>query len=592
MAFSPQELEIINFGKTNGKSREEIESALGKFRATQTTTTAKPKSTSETITDGASAVTDFLGLGAATDVFGRAIARTRAGAAITGTDVEANRANIEAPSKRQLAGAALQTGITAASPLIPAKLPLKTAVAAGVGAGYAFDIGQDLAEGKSTEEVLTPGIGAAAGVVGPLGGPAAKGTTQAVKKGVETVNRAVTSSPLVKGGLQTAIDYAERVPRFISKKQVQLRDQATKAERLATAPAPVRQALQANVPEPIINTIEQADEATKEGYRQIVQLAEESVSTTGTLKTTARPEIVAGEAVASQYKLVDEQKKKVGQAIGEQVRQLSKSRPVPMDKPRAELSEALADVGVAFKQSASGEVSLDFGRTGFTKAQRAKITELYELATEGGPVLTPAEIHAKDRLFSQLQREARMESVGDILVPNPADPEGRPISLFQAFRDVYSNTLEEAAPEIRGLNRQYRNLSTFVDEIEDTLVKTGKFETNSRVDPSEYAQTNLRRLFSEAQSAADYRAIADELDQASRALGYEGAVPSDLARFALEIRKIYPDTTPRTGIEGVMRSSTSIGNIIDTVVNAGRPELEDQQKALRALLEASESLQQ
>lgn len=587
MALSPQEQQILDYAKANGKTPVEAKLAIAKYRQSQPQTTAGAprQSIFERVTGAAKKATDFLGMSSATDVLGKAVARTSLGAKLSGTDVEANREFIEPQSTSKLIGAGIQAGVTAASPLIPASLPLKSAIAAGVGAGYAFDIGQDLASGSSVSETITPGVGAVAGVAGPLAGPAGKATAKAAKEGVEVATKAVTNSPVVKGALQSGIELAERVPRFVSKKNVALRDAASRADRIATAPAPIGNAIKAGVDERIINTIEQADPVTRSGYRDIVRLAEESVSTTGTIKNPARPEIVAGEAAAQQYKLIDDQRKKVGQAIGEQTRALSRDVQVPMQQSYAELSEALSEIGVQVTETKAGKV-LNFGRTGFTKAQRAKINELFELATEGGDSLSPAEIHAKDRLFSQLQRETRMEGIGDIIIDSPEGP----VSLFRVFRDVYAQNLENLSPELRRLNSQYRNLSTFTEDIENTIIKGGKYETNSSLDPAEFAQTNLRRLFSEAQSAADYRAIADEMDNASRALGYQGAKPEDLARFAYEIRKIYPETTPRTGIEGTMR--TTIGGMVDAVMGAGKPDLEDQQKALRELFEAIENLPQ
>jgi hypothetical protein len=594
MSFSTQDIEILRKAKAEGKTKEQALGMLAMSRqgtsspatqATQTTAPSQKPSVLDRITGGAKKVTSFLGMDAATDVFGRAIARTDTGAAITGTDANANREFIKAPTGKELAGATLQTAATAAAPAIPVPAGFAAKVLAGAAAGYAYDIGQKMAEGQDNSEIIKPGAGAIIGAIAPGAGPLGAGASRVAGAAAKKAGQAVTNSPVVKGALQTGIEFAERVPRFISKKNVEIRDAATRAQRIATAPPPIANAIKSGVDERIINTVEQADPATRSGYRDIVRLAEESVSTTGTLKTTARPEIVAGDAAAQQYKLIDDQRKKVGQAIGERVKGLSKDTAVDMQPAYSELDSSLQDIGVGVKYTPNG-VSLDFGKTGFSQAQRTKINELYKLATEGGSTLTPAQVHAKDRLFSQLQRETRMDGIGDVLVDTP---DGQ-VSLFRVFRDVYSDTLEAVDPDIRALNRQYRNLSTFTDDIENSLLKTGKFETNSKVDPAEYAQTNLRRLFSEASSAADYRAIADEMDNASRALGYEGAKPEELARFAYEIRKIYPETTPRTGFEGASRFS--VGGALDAVMSAGKADLSDQQKALRELLEAlSESPQ-
>lgn len=524
-------------------------------------------------------VANFLVLGGAVNTFGSAIARSKPGAALTGGDAETTRRFVDAPTGKQLAGAALQTGSIPAGLAISGGASLAGKIAAGVASGYAYDIGQDLAAGEDPGAALVPGIGAVAGIAGPAAGPAGRFGGRAAAQGARKAAQLATDSPVVRGAIQTGTEFAERAPRFVSRRAADLRNASTRAQRIKTAPPVVGRALKDGVDERIINTLEQADNATLRKYKEIVRLAEESIDTSGTLKTTARPEIVAGEAASEQYKLIDQQRKKIGQQIGEAVKNLSSDKQaVSMAEARTELNLALKEIGINFRE-VGDSIQLDFSKTGFTRAQRNKINELYDLAREGGSTLTPAQIHAKDRLFSQLQRETRMEGIGDIII----DTQEGPVSLFRVFRDVYSDTLEEVAPEIKPLNRQYRNLVTFTDDIEKSIIKSGRFETNSKLDPSEFAQTNLRRLFSEAQSAADYRAIAEEMDTAARALGYEGAVPADLARFAYEIRKIYPETTPRTGFEGGIRAS--IGGIVDTVTSAGAPDLSDQQKALRQLID-------
>lgn len=551
-------------------SAEEFKKLYGEVGVAQFSAPASPAPQKESlIGKSARAVTDFLGLGAAADVFGAHAARAGFGP----QTAEQGREFIEQPTARETAGAVLQTGATAAGAAIGGPASLGGKVALGLGLGYAYDIGQDLAEGKTDEEAITPGFGAATGILGPVGGKAGQGAAAAARSAKD----AITHSRVVKGALGEVIELAERVPRFVSRKSAQIRDAATRAERIANSPAPVGNALKAGIDERVVNTIEQADDVTREGYEKIVRLAEESVDTKGTLKATARPEIVAGEAAADQYKLIDTKRREIGKKIGDEVAKLSRDEQVPMKESYDTLDAALNELGVGVNYADSG-ATLDFSKTGFTKAQRAKISELYQLATEGGDTLTPAQIHAKDRIFSQLQREARMENIGDIMV----DVGDGTVSLFRVFRDVYSDTLERVAPNIKPLNKQYRNLVTFLDDIESSIVKSGKFETNSRLDPAEFAQTNLRRLFSEAQSAADYRAIAEEMDAAARALGYQGAIPADLARFAYEIRKIYPETTPRTSFEGGIKAS--IGGAIDAVLEAGKPDLADQQKALRALI--------
>lgn len=569
---------------------EEFEALYGQGASATVNTNNKPEarknvslfSSEGAVGRAARGVTDFFSLGAVADTFGAEIAKKR-------TDDPAQKDIIskDQPTVRQTAASGLKGAATfLPGPAVGASIGKLAAY--GAGAGYLFDIGQNVEDGKDLPGALVPGAGVPIGAVGGMTGPIAGKGAQMAGKGAQALSDFVTNSPVVKGGLQDAIELGERVPRFISRRNIELRDSATRAERIANSPAPVGEALKSGMDERIINTIEQADKPTRKGYAEIIRLAEEAAATDGTIKMPARPEIVAGEAAAEQYKLIDQQRRKVGKAIGDQVKELKLDNvSVPMENARETMKDALSSAGVEIVEKDGKPTALNFSRTGFTKEQRSKINELYELATEGGDTLTPSQIHAKDRLFSQLQREARMDKIGDVFV-EVADAEGNTskVSLFQVFRDVYSDTLEEIAPEIKPLNKQYRNLSTFVDDIEGSIVKSGKFETNSRVDPSEFAQTNLRRLFSEAGSAADYRAIAQEMDAASRALGYQGAVPADLAQFAFEIRKIYPDSVPRTGFEGSIKS---VGDILMGVTKAGKPNEIDQQKALKELIQYYET---
>jgi len=595
MALTEQERQIVEYGVQNGKSKEEVLQALAKYR--QTATPLSPPSSASAERPGifssqgaigraARSITDFLGGGAVADTYGAEIAK------LSATDDE--KKYINQPTTKATLGSGLMLGSSlvgsggtavSVAKATAGQVAKNLGIGAAIGAGgaYLYDIGQNLSDNKERAEIFQPSANVlVGGTLGPLGVGGRKGGEAAVKGAAKAAKAAgaVSRSPVVRGALQLGEELGERVPRFVSRKNVQLRDAATRAERIANSPAPIANALKAGVDERIINTIEQADEPTRKGYGQIVRLAEESVDTSGTLKTTARPEIIAGDAAAKQYKLIDDQRKKIGKAIGDATKALSKDTQVPMADSYGTLDDVLRELGIDIDETGKG---LSFGKTGFTKAQRAKINELYELATEGGESLTPFQIHDKDRLFSQLQREARMEGIGDIMVETAQGP----MSLFSIFRDVYSEALERVAPEIKPLNKQYRNLRTFVDDIEGSIIKGGKFETNSAVDPAEFAQTNLRRLFSEAQSAADYRAIAEEMDAAARVLGYEGAAPSDLARFAYEIRKIYPESTPRTGFEGGIRAS--IGGVVDAVMKAGKADLTDQQKAIRDLISALEN---
>ena len=72
------------------------------------------------------------------------------------------------------------------------------------------------------------------------------------------------------------------------------------------------------------------------------------------------------------------------------------------------------------------------------------------------------------------------------------------------------------------------------------------------------------------------------MDSASRGLGYKGASPKVVAEFAQEMRKLFPETIPKTGLTGSLK--LGVGDILESISKTGAPNLTDQQKAVRELI--------
>lgn len=544
-------------------SSEEFEQRYGQGSVSQF-----PTATSRIKKPISNRIADVLGLGGAVDVFSTVAARSGIGPQ-TG---EEGRAAFERPSLKERLGAAFQTAAVPGAALITGGSSVLGQVAAGGLTGYLFDVGSDLIKDKSLGEILLPGVGTAAGTLVP---PLFKGVGATaglaaglVKRGVQAVGDS--------GAGQIVEEVAERVPRAFGRITERLESAQERAERIRTSSPEIGNAIKAGVDDVVIQAIEQADDPTKEAYRRMIEIAEEP--RTG-LKPATRPESVAGEVASEQYTLLDRQRQQVGTRIGEAVDRLSEQQGrVDVVPSQRQMRDILRINGIM--PDISGV--LQFQGTKYTPAQRAVIQQLYELATEGGEQMTARQIYNKDQLFSQLQRETRFGDVGDIIIDVP---EGS-MSLFRAFRNIYSNQLDQIAPEIRDLNAQYRKLRTLQDDVERSIVKSGNFQTTQNADPAEFAQTNLRRLFSDAQSAADYRQIYENLDVLSRELGYTGPRADDLAGFAQRLREIYPETVPETGFSGGI--STGIRDVIGKVLRSGTPDVRDQQKALKELLGITE----
>lgn len=577
MAFTEQDIATLKQAKAEGKTKEQALAALVQSRQAMLAATPENK-------PFANKVTNFLGLGGATDVFGRLMSRQGIG---TDTPKEVTQEFVEKPTGKEIAGAVAQTAAVPLGAAITGGGSLAGQVAAGAGVGYLYDVGQNLIENKSLAETVTPGMGTVMGAAAPVAirgltagvGALKKPAEKVATKVGETVSESIPESTVVQGTRQKASELVERVPRFVGRVSEATKEQALKAEKIRTAPPAVAQALKVGLPEKYVNTVTQADPATKAAYKRVLEIAEETPKTVGVKQN---PTIVGGELAGKQYELIEKQRKTIGNAIGEEVKKLG------LDKAKVDMRVGLSQVDDVLTQQ--GIRVGDDGRLAFTgkytPAERARIQELYTMARESGDVLTPTQVRDMDQLFSKLQRETRMEGLGDLRV----DVNGQNMSMFRVFRDIYANQLENLSPELRKLNSQYRNVVTLMDDIEDSIIKTPNFNVTKTTDPAEFAKVNLRRIFGEAQSSPAYEAIADEMDTIARQLGYADAKPKDIAAFAQEIRELYPESVPRTGFSGGIKSG--IGELLQSVSQAGKADVIDQRKALRALLEATEEAAQ
>jgi hypothetical protein len=450
--------------------------------------------------------------------------------------------------------------------------------------GSASGATQSMQENESNIDVLKSGIteGAIGGLGGGVIGGGISGAVALTKgTGKVLVKAGDKLSTPVKAIGQTGSELAERVPRAIERVKESANEAVLRSARIKESTPEVANAIKSKLDDRIINTIAEVDEPTRKAFKQVVEIAEETPKSIGLKK---QPSIVSGELASKQFEVINKQKQKIGKDLGEKVKELSKTEKVNMADGFRELDDTLASQGIQLQYTKKG-VKLDFSGTKYTPAERTKIQELYNLASEGGANLSPSSIHGKDQLFSKLQREATMEGVGKIMVDTPDGTK----SLFSVFRDVFSKNLEDVSPEIRELNKKYRNLALVVEDIEDSILRTPNFNITKTADPAEFAKVNLRRIFGEAQSSPVFEAIADQMDALARQLGYADASPKQVAEFAQELRKLYPESIPKAGFTGGISTGVkgALGSAIEATMKAGAPNLKDQRKALIELLESS-----
>jgi hypothetical protein len=522
-------------------------------------------------------VTRLLGLDPAVDVFSRRIARSPVGAAITGTDVEANREFIEAPTGSEFAGAVLQTAATAVAPAI-APVGLGGAMVAGGALGYAYDVGSDLATGRELEDSLAPGVGTAAGVIAP---PVLKG----VSAGIASLlgRTSAQQVPKVTSGLsetlqtgvgavkQTANDAAGRVGRVIERGRQGVTDAAEKAQRIKEVPTNARPAVRVNINNEIIDLATQSNPQTQQAMRQMVEIAEQ-----GTGKAGTGPGRVAADSAVKQLQVITQAKKDIGTKIGEASKALPQAQNISTAPSVQALDGILSQNGI-IKQA---DGSFLFQNKSITPEQQNVVRNLYQLATQD-QTLSAQQIHQMDQLFSKLQRQANViDKVDNIFVEVPtSDGKTTTANLFKVFRDVFGKQLDELSPEMRSLNSEYRKLTNLVDDIETGIAKTPGFESLSG---ENFAESGLRQMFGRGVKSDQLVELYDIMDSTSRSLGYDGARADDLYRFAIELNRIYPENVPPTSFEGGI--STSLSNVLSRITGAGQITPADEQAAIRALV--------
>lgn len=476
----------------------------------------------------------------------------------------------------------------------PVKSTIGTLAKQGAKYGAGYGATTAMQDGSNVENVLTSVLeGGVTGAViggglGILGQGAVKGKNVSVNSTKQIINTTKKTLSDIKlpppdggggafsGIIQTGQELVDRVPRAASRVKENITEAGVRAEKIRTSSPAVKEAIKSNLDDRIINTVTQADEPTVKAFKDVLNIAEESSQTIGTKR---QPSIVGGDLASQQFDIINSQKKSVGQKIGDLSKELSKTEKVNMQDEFKQMDNILSTQGIVPQYTKKG-VKLNFTGSKYTPAERTKIQELYNLALEGGENLSPSIIREKDQLFSKLKRESNFEGIGDIIIETPEGSK----SLFNVFRDIYSNKLDTVSPEMKVLNNEYRKLSQLTDDIENSIFKTPNFNVTKSVDPAEFAKVNLRRIFGESQSSPAFEAVADIMDKYSRGLGYKGASPKDVAEFAQEMRKLFPETIPKTGFSGGIK--TGLGDLIETVSKAGTPNYADKQKALRNLLDS------
>lgn len=617
MAFSTKEQEIIQFGKANGKTRAEVEEAIKNSRLG--------------ITPEREEVTTPAVFGAPTPQVREAVAEAKPIGRLA--DIPSDIAETGQTVKQQftettdrLSDVYIDPNLTLADKIVATgsetfKLGSRSFGEAVIGAGkLAFDpqqeqailstfenVGRNVAESEQVQRIaknvmaewnaLTP---EQQRMWGNIGGFAEGGVdlvtlgmaNKLLKKPIVSVFKRAGEvfkkvddviptpsaiktpapkvpdvTPEVSGAAQAVKEFGERVPRAIDHLKTKADEAAERAIRIRESSPAVAEAIKVDLPDNVITLASGSDNATTKGMKEMVDIVSDKGS-------DVRHSTVAGNAASSQYKLIDNKRKAVGQDLGNAIKALPETK-IDMRQGLSSLDETLVANNIGFDSKGR----LNFDLTKFSDEQGVAIQKLYDLAKRGSDngVMDARLIQNKDSLISTLQRESRRDQIANVFL----DVDGEDTQIYTVFRKMFSEELNDINPEIRKLNQDYSLYRQFVDDMDDTIFKQSK--VNAKLDPADSAAINLRRIESNALSQPAFQKIIDDMAVISKELGYEGSDPASLIKFALELDALYPSKIPKASLAGSLR--VGLGDIAEKVLRTGAPDLQDQQKALRNILD-------
>lgn len=379
----------------------------------------------------------------------------------------------------------------------------------------------------------------------------------------------------VQGVLQMGTEFVNRIRKAKEHSIEYANEASVRAQQIKSSTPAIKNAIEVGVDENLIQGITNVGVNNVDDMIKMFDIAEKPTAKLGYSK---RPEIIAGEAISKQYEILDNQRKKIGKKIGKITDELDKKTgKIDVFDAQQKMRDILEWNGITVDKK--GVLSI---RAGFTPKQRSLIQQLYDESTRLGDRLLAGEIYGVNKTLSALQREAKFEGIGDVYVKIP---DGGEVPIASVFREIYTKKLETIAPDLSDVNKQYGEIKRLLDDVDDSLVRSSNFNYKKGDNLSEYAKTNLRRIFSNATTAADYGIIANNVYEMSKKLGYKGSDARVLAAFGLELNKLFPNKIPETSLQGILNSSFSISGIADKVLSVGKPTVTDKQKAIKLILE-------
>lgn len=317
--------------------------------------------------------------------------------------------------------------------------------------------------------------------------------------------------------------------------------------------------------------------------KDMVNAAEENTNNRG----TTHPSDLLGKEMNRRIKLLDEDRKTIGKALGEHVKGLKAKDIGGIEQVQQDVLKRLDEIpgleGIKTKVGESGKIELDFSDTAMsgsqTEAARKELQAIWDDMTNR----TPFQLHR--------QRQELFEALGGKKAAQLQLTETQEQGM-DAVREGIADSLERISPDYKALNAEYRGITTPLREMR----KFYKGTEGAAEDVLDAKGGLLaRRLTSNVASAPELRRVLDEIGAqlAKRGHDVSDVDLNKLQDFYNALNRYY-DITKDTTFEGLIKSANAnptdftrsgiVGTIINKAAKSTNITKDTQRAALKELL--------
>jgi hypothetical protein len=278
----------------------------------------------------------------------------------------------------------------------------------------------------------------------------------------------------------------------------------------------------------------------------MVNAAEENTNNRG----TTHPSDLVGKEMNRRISLLDQDRKTIGQALGEHVKGLKTKDIGGIEQVQQDVIKRLNEVpgleGIKTKVGEDGKLELDFSDTAMSGSQTEGARKELQAIFDDMNGKTPYQLHR--------QRQELFEALGGKKAAQLQLTETQEQGM-DAVREGIADSLERISPDYKALNAEYRNIVTPLKEMRK-FYKGTEGAAEDVLDAK--AGLLARRLTSNVASAPELRRILDEIGTqlAKRGHDVSDVDLNKLQDFYNALNRYY-DISKDTTFEGLIKSANA-----------------------------------